>query len=589
MKLRVLALDYDGTVARDGFLDPAVRAALEEARAAGLVVVLVTGRILADLRGLVGDLLPFDAVVAENGAVLSFPGAGRSSRLAASCAGELVGRLREQGLEVREGLCVVELDAREAHRVLDAVRELELPLTLHFNRGRLMVLPQAVSKATGLREALRSLRLSPHNAIGIGDAENDHELLSACELGVAVAWGSPALIAAADRVLEGDGPSAVAAFVREVAGSTLVPTTKRSALVLGQGEDGRPVGLAAGGRNVLIAGDPRSGKSWVAGLLCEQLLLQGYCVCLIDPEGDYGVLETLPGVTLLGGEDRPPSMQELARTLRHADVSVVLDLARLSHPEKRDYVARALQAVAGLRRETGLPHRIVVDEAHYFLHDPEEARLLDHELAGYTLITYRASGLHPDVLAATESIVVTRETDVGEARLLHAAWQGSESVEHWETTLRGLELDEAVLLPVERDAGGVLRRFRLAPRLTRHVRHRHKYLDVPVRGDRGFHFELEGGRRGPVARSLQELVDVLAVTPPADIAGHVRRGDLSRWIGGVFQDGALAERVAELEQQHESGALPDFGGAVLHAVEERYRVTRGAGRGPGPAAEPPRA
>ena len=54
--------------------------------------------------------------------------------------------------------------------------------------------------------------------IAIGDAENDHDLLAACEFGVAVGWGSPALCKVADRVLHGDGPNAVAGFIREVAG-----------------------------------------------------------------------------------------------------------------------------------------------------------------------------------------------------------------------------------------------------------------------------------------------------------------------------------------------------------------------------------
>jgi hypothetical protein len=40
-----------------------------------------------------------------------------------------------------------------------------------------MVLPQAISKATGLRSALFALRISAHNTIGIGNAENDHDLL----------------------------------------------------------------------------------------------------------------------------------------------------------------------------------------------------------------------------------------------------------------------------------------------------------------------------------------------------------------------------------------------------------------------------
>ncbi len=47
MKFGVLALDYDGTIARDGVLDLDVKAAITEARARAIVVVLVTGRILS--------------------------------------------------------------------------------------------------------------------------------------------------------------------------------------------------------------------------------------------------------------------------------------------------------------------------------------------------------------------------------------------------------------------------------------------------------------------------------------------------------------------------------------------------------------
>ena len=73
MKFGVLALDYDGTIARDGKLDPDVRAAIMEARAGGIVAVLVTGRILSDLKLAAGGLEFVDAVVAENGAVIEFP------------------------------------------------------------------------------------------------------------------------------------------------------------------------------------------------------------------------------------------------------------------------------------------------------------------------------------------------------------------------------------------------------------------------------------------------------------------------------------------------------------------------------------
>ena len=56
MRFRILALDYDGTIARDGRIDPAVRSSVEEVRRQGVVVVLVTGRILQDLRCNLGSL-----------------------------------------------------------------------------------------------------------------------------------------------------------------------------------------------------------------------------------------------------------------------------------------------------------------------------------------------------------------------------------------------------------------------------------------------------------------------------------------------------------------------------------------------------
>jgi haloacid dehalogenase-like hydrolase len=50
-----------------------------------------------------------------------------------------------------------------------------------------MVLPAGVTKATGLAAALHTLGRSPHNLVGVGDAENDHAFLRLCECAVAVA------------------------------------------------------------------------------------------------------------------------------------------------------------------------------------------------------------------------------------------------------------------------------------------------------------------------------------------------------------------------------------------------------------------
>jgi hydroxymethylpyrimidine pyrophosphatase-like HAD family hydrolase len=574
VKLRVLALDYDGTIAQENALDGEVRSAISDVRKQGLVVVLVTGRIISELRATGLDLRLFDAIVAENGAMLVLPQAGRSARLAPTCSTALVEALRSRDIVFKEGECIVELDASLARIVLEIVAELQLPLVLHFNRQRLMVLPQAVSKATGLREALRRMRLSAHNAIGVGDAENDHELISVCELGAAVAWATPALRAVADVVIEGGGPPAVAAFIRQAALRDRLPPipTSRRDLILGRDTDGAIVSLGLRGRNILIAGDPRSGKSWIGGLLSEQLVMQGYSLCVIDPEGDYQVLEALPGVITMGGEDRPPTMHQLTRMLRHADNSVVVDLSHLDLREKRQFTGQALRALATLRTNTGLPHRIVVDEAHYFLHEADAASVLDLDLAGYMLITCRVSDLNADILRATECVIITHESDATEARLLHELWQSAESVESWQESLGTLELDEVMLLPPMDASLRRLKRIRLASRLTHHVRHRHKYMDVPVSRDVGFRFVCDDGRTGPVACSLQELVDALANLSSEQIRGHAKRGDMSRWLEQIFHDDTLARRVREFEQRHELGTLPDFNGAVMNAVQERYGV-----------------
>ena len=68
---RAVALDFDGTLTDGEQPSSAVLAALAEARARGRRLVLVTGRTLRHLRAGFADVDNwFDAIVAENGAVL---------------------------------------------------------------------------------------------------------------------------------------------------------------------------------------------------------------------------------------------------------------------------------------------------------------------------------------------------------------------------------------------------------------------------------------------------------------------------------------------------------------------------------------
>ncbi|AMY10763.1 Sugar phosphatase YidA [Luteitalea pratensis] len=572
MKLSAIALDYDGTIASGDVLDPSAQDAIAATRARGIVVVLVTGRILDQLRRVAGDLHFVDGVIAENGAVMHFPDSGRTSALAPPVPEEFVAELSRRGIPFAAGRCLVDADANDAPRLLDIIRTLELPLVLIFNHGRVMVASQGVSKATGLNVVLETLRLSARNTVAIGDAENDHELLRLAEVGVAVAWGRKALQASADIVLDGTGPAAVGDYLRTLAaaGTLPIPPRARRRLLLGTLADGREFSLAVRGRNVLVTGDATSGKSWVAGLLCEQLILHGYSVCVVDPEGDYSSLEGLPGVTVLGRDDAPPTSRELLRALRYPDRSVVLDLSRLPYDDKFHYVRAILPALNVFRRRTGLPHRILLDEAHYYLHDTDAPQLLDFEHNGYTVVTYCASRLPPAVLTSTEVMIVTRESNPAEMDALRARCRGCAAIDasRW-AVLGHLKVGQAVALPITEEAAGELRLFTIAPRLTTHVRHREKYVDVPVSSDRAFVFRTDG-HAGQRIRTLRQFVSALETTSKPLLAGYIGRGDFSRWIGDVFGDRALAAELQALERRHGAGPREETLREMVSAVRHRY-------------------
>ena len=576
MQLRVIALDFDGTITDGDSVHADVRESIAHARRRGLKVLLATGRRVAHLRESAGDLTFVDGIVAENGAVLTIPSSGESMALARPPSELLLGELGRRGVEYQVGEVIVECDASRGHDVLGIIRENQLPLVLLFNRDRLMILPQGISKATGLRHLLSTMRLSLHNTVSVGDAENDHELLAAAELGLAVRWGSPTLIAAADDVIEGGNASSVAAWIRSVCESSRIPTKllNRRKLLLGSDEaTASPVYLAIKRRNVVIVGDPRSGKSWIAGLLAEQLIMQRYSICVIDPEGDYEGLESLPDVIRFGGDDPPPRARELTRALRHSDVSILVNLSKMPLDAKRRYVRELLQMLIVLRRTTGLPHRIFLDEAHYFLDQRDDTLLVDLDLAGYTLVSYRASDLDRALISATEAVIVSRETGEQNVRWLLEAHGITTPLEEWLSLLGGLQTDEAVVFPGIDETGALPVRVKLAPRSTYHVRHLQKYVDVPIAEHHAFVFT--NGMQGRKAKTLGQFAEVLSKLPPSAVEGHLERNDFSRWIGQVYGDHALASRIRECEERHRIQRLPDVNGAIAAAIRERYLEPEG--------------
>lgn len=218
MEVELLAVDYDGTLAEGGRVHRDALAALRRFARSGRKLVLVTGRELDDLTTAFPHLDVFDRVVAENGALLFTPRPRPVERpLAKAPPPELVSALRARGVDpIACGRIIVATWQPHEQTVLEVIQELGLELEVIFNKGAVMVLPSGVNKATGLAAALRDLGVLPENAVGVGDAENDHSLLDACGVGVAVANAVPALKRRAALVTLGERGHGVAEVVDRI-------------------------------------------------------------------------------------------------------------------------------------------------------------------------------------------------------------------------------------------------------------------------------------------------------------------------------------------------------------------------------------
>jgi hypothetical protein len=266
--------------------------------------------------------------------------------------------------------------------------------------------------------------------------------------------------------------------------------------------------------------------------------------------------------------------------LRHPDMSVVIDLSHAAYQEKMNYMKSLLPMLAAIRRNAGMPHRIVMDEAHYFLHEPNVGELLDLTLGAYTLVTYRLADLHPNIRNAMESIIVKRTTEPRETQTLVNMLQARDGCSTIMANLASLGIDEAVLLPGMQESGGQCLKFKLLPRLTSHVRHKAKYLDVQLLVEQGFWFTDGGETVAGPARTLKDFLTRLELVPPAVLAGHAQRGDFSRWIADLFHDHALASEIRKAEQRFRLGHIHDLTGSIAKLVQERYEFS------PGSASEP---
>ena len=186
-KYLALAADYDGTIAQHGDVTDSTVAALHQWKDAGRKLIMVTGRQLPDLQKVFPFTKLFDCIVAENGALLYWPGSGEKKTLTVAPSQEFVDCLRARGVSpLSFGEAIVATQETYKGVVLEVIEELGLKLKVILNKGALMILPTSVDKATGLTAAANAMNIALADIAGVGDAENDQVFLTLCGYSAAV-------------------------------------------------------------------------------------------------------------------------------------------------------------------------------------------------------------------------------------------------------------------------------------------------------------------------------------------------------------------------------------------------------------------
>ena len=469
------------------------------------------------------------------------------------------------------GRTIVATFSPHEQAVLETIRELGLELQVIFNKGAVMVLPSGMNKASGLRDGAPGagpVRRTTWS--GIGDAENDHAFLSACECGVAVANALPLLKERADLVTAGDHGAGVVELVRRLAENDLEDLVlPRHLLTLGARDDGTPVHASRRTASTCCwPGTSGSGKSTFATGLLERLRGAGRQFCIVDPEGDY---PSLPDAVVLGGPEERAHRGGGARRAGAAGAGRGGEPAGPCRSSSGPaYFERLLSRLLEMRARTGRPHWIVLDEAHHLLPASWD----------------KAPGLVPQTPHGLLFITV-HPNKVGAA--------GAADGRHRDRDRTGLGRDAAQLR--RGDGPGARARapratsrpgrprcgaftaaeppfvFRADPPKSERKRHVRKYAAGELRPDKSFYFRGAAGKLNLRAQNLQVFLQLAEGVDDETWLHHLARGDYSRWLRDAIRDEALADEVAEVER---SGGgrrgEPAAGPAARRGALHRARV-----------------
>ena len=534
MRYLALAADFDGTLAHDSRVPAQAVEAIQALRKSGRRSIMVTGRIVPSLKEAFPQLDLFDLIVAENGAVIYEPATDTVTPLVSPPPPAFAQLLQEKNVKPLEiGHVIVATWEPHEQTVMNAIRDLGLELQVIFNKGAVMVLPSGVNKASGLKAALERLRLSPRNAVAVGDAENDHAMMQLCELSAAVANALPSVKEQADIELRGDHGHGVCELIERLIENDCedtVPAPRDGPIVLGKTGNTTLLLPEYMRGTLMIAGASGGGKSTVTTGILERLTAHGYQVCIVDPEGDY---DAASFAVSIGDPKHVPSHDEIEALLHNPEQSVAVNLLGLPFEARADFFAELAGRMTAMRARLGRPHWVVLEEAHHLA--PCE-RDVHFSLPAHNVI---AITVDPHTLSQRLLDSVTGAIALSEyaQKILHAISPGAKP--HVPHVSRG----QAVLWRREHPTDATL--FGVEPPSVSLQRHRRKYAMGDLAPEKSFYFRGADNKLNLRAQNLKVFAQIAEGVDEETWMHHFKNGDVEKWFAEMIGDIELAKAVRD--------------------------------------------
>ncbi|MFL5743124.1 MAG: HAD-IIB family hydrolase [Niastella sp.] len=563
MRYLCLAADYDGTLATHGKVEQEVIDALYRLKASTRQLILVTGRVLDELKVVFPGYEIFDRIVAENGALLYNPATKEERLLGERPPESFISQLHHQVKPLSVGKVILATWEPYQNTVLEAIKKEGLELQVIFNKGAVMILPAGINKAKGLKETLKELNMSLHNVVAVGDAENDNAMLQAAECAVAVSNALPAVQHHADWVTDQPHGKGVIQLIDRLLENDLQDVDcrlTRHYLDLGQRITGENFSVCPYGPNILLSGTTKSGKSTMTTFLLEKLLEKNYQFCLIDPEGDY--LE-LPGVVRIGDNEHAPAVEEVLSILNNPMQSVIVCILAIPLDDRPRFFNSLLTALSQMRKETGHPHWIIADEAHHMLPAPAAPSYyaIPDDFKNFAFVSISTEGMNEAVLNKI-TLIISMGDDAAKAI-------GEFS------QFRKIHLDQNAVTPLQKgqawvwDVADGNEPVLIKTGIPVHLQQRHKKKYATGDMDyNSFYFRGPENKLNLKAYNLVVFTQMAAGIDEETWYYHLIRKDYSNWLRHSVHDEELASLVDKIENdgQHIAGSRQ----AIVDLINDRY-------------------